>query len=91
MGNAAQAAGEYRIRHAVLFDAEVRLHNERFRAATGIGPRDRVLDIGCGTGQSTRDAARAASAGTALGVDLSAGLLELARRLSDQEGSLPLR
>ena len=59
MGNAAQAAGEYRIRHAVLFDAEVRLHNERFRAATGIGPRDRVLDIGCGTGQSTRDAAPA--------------------------------
>jgi SAM-dependent methyltransferase len=84
--NAEQAAGEHRIRHADLFDAEVRRHNERFRAAAGVGPRDRVLDIGCGTGQSTRDAARAAGAGSALGVDLSAQILKLARRLSDQEG-----
>ena len=84
--NAEQAAGEFRIRHADLCDAEVRLHDERFRAATGVGPRDRVLDIGCGTGQSTREAARAAGAGTVLGVDLSAGLLELARRLTDREG-----
>jgi len=84
--NSEQAAGEHRVRHADLFDAEVRLQNERFRAAAGVRPRDRVLDIGCGTGQSTRDAARAAATGSALGVDLSARVLERARRLSDDEG-----
>jgi ubiquinone/menaquinone biosynthesis C-methylase UbiE len=84
--NFEQAAGEHRIRYAALFDAEVRLHNERFHAAAGVRPGDRVLDIGCGTGQSTREAARAAVAGSALGVDLSAGALQLARRLSDDEG-----
>jgi SAM-dependent methyltransferase len=79
-------AGEHRIRHAGVFDAEAGLLNGRFRAAAGAGPRDRVLDIGCGTGQSTRDAARAAVAGSALGVDLSERMLEHARRLSAGEG-----
>ncbi|MQA10247.1 MAG: methyltransferase domain-containing protein [Pseudonocardiaceae bacterium] len=67
------------------YDAELRLHNEHFRVATGVRPRDRVLDIGCGAGLSTREAARAAVAGHALGVDLSARLLDRARRLSDDE------
>ncbi|MGY1495259.1 class I SAM-dependent methyltransferase [Streptomyces sp. QTS52] len=68
------------------YDAELRLHNELFRAAARVGPRDRVLDIGCGTGQSTREAARAAVNGSAVGVDLSAPMLERARRLSDDQG-----
>ncbi|MET7951022.1 class I SAM-dependent methyltransferase [Micromonospora sp. NPDC005324] len=68
------------------YDAELRLHNELFRAAAHVGSRDRVLDIGCGTGQSTREAARAAAAGSAVGVDLSAPMLERARQLSSDEG-----
>jgi SAM-dependent methyltransferase len=47
---------------------------------------EQVLDIGCGTGQTTRDAARRASAGGALGVDLSAEMIALARRLAAAEG-----
>ena len=68
------------------YDAELRLHNELFRAAARVGTRDRVLDIGCGTGLSTREAARAAVDGSAVGVDVSAPMLERARRLSAAEG-----
>jgi SAM-dependent methyltransferase len=68
------------------YDAELRLHNELFRAAARVGPHDHVLDIGCGTGQSTREAARAAIAGSVVGVDLSAPMLERARQLSADEG-----
>ncbi|WP_185755334.1 class I SAM-dependent methyltransferase [Micromonospora sp. A202] len=68
------------------YDAELRLHNELFRAAARVGSHDRVLDIGCGTGQSTRDAARAAVNGSATGVDISGPMLERARQLSDDEG-----
>jgi SAM-dependent methyltransferase len=68
------------------YDAELRLHNEHFRAAARVGSQDRVLDIGCGTGRSTREAARAAVTGSAVGVDLSAPMLEQARRLSDEQG-----
>lgn len=68
------------------YDAELRLYNEHFRSAARVGPGDRVLDIGCGTGQSTREAAIAAIAGSALGVDTSAPMLERARQLSDEQG-----
>jgi SAM-dependent methyltransferase len=78
--NVNQAAGAHRIAHAALLDEEVRPHNERFRVVAAVGPSDRVLDIGCGTGQSTREAARAAIDGQVLGVDISAGAIEVARR-----------
>ncbi len=45
-----------------------------------------MLDIGCGTGQTTRDAARLAASGTALGIDLSSRMLEVARSRAEQEG-----
>jgi len=44
-----------------------------------VGPADRVLDIGCGTGGSTRDLGRVASDGHVLGVDISAPMLAVAR------------
>ena len=68
------------------YDAELRLHNELFRAAARVGSRDRVLDIGCGTGQSTREAARAAVEGSVVGVDVSAPMLERARQLTAGQG-----
>ena len=64
----------------------IQLHNERFRAALGIRAADHVLDIGCGTGQTTREAALVASAGHALGVDIDAGMIARARELADREG-----
>jgi len=69
-----------------FYDFELRAYNERLRAATGVGARDHVLDIGCGAGQTTRDAARAAPDGHVLGVDVSERMLGRARELTAGEG-----
>jgi SAM-dependent methyltransferase len=70
----------------VDYDAELRLHNEALRNAYEIGPEDGVLDIGCGAGQTTRDAARLARDGWVLGVDVSKEMIERARSLAEAEG-----
>src|SRR6476660_6519766 len=49
------------------YDANFRSIWARFLETEPIAPADRVLDIGCGSGQSTRDAARLAREGSALG------------------------
>jgi SAM-dependent methyltransferase len=46
--------------------------------AAGAGPGSRVLDVGCGTGAGT--AAAAARGARATGIDLAAGMLDVARR-----------
>jgi SAM-dependent methyltransferase len=45
-----------------------------------------VLDIGCGSGQTTREVARMAHAGSALGVDISGPAIERARGLAAAQG-----
>lgn len=50
--------------------------------AAAISASDRVLDVGCGNGESTRVAARVAHAGSALGVDLSSRMVHRARELA---------
>ena len=57
-----------------------------FRQACDVQTRDRVLDVGCGTGQTTRAAALAAHDGSALGVDSSAPAVERARGFADAAG-----
>jgi SAM-dependent methyltransferase len=69
------------------YDTELRLHNDRLREAYHIRATDHVLDIGCGTGQTTREAARMASDGTALGIDIDSRTIERARELSESEGT----
>lgn len=71
---------------AQRFNDGVAAYRDTFFAAAGIGPADNVLDVGCGAGQTTRDAARLATAGSALGVDLSSEMLGVARRLAVEEG-----
>jgi SAM-dependent methyltransferase len=78
--------GAYWAAHADYFDRSVAEYHRRLFAAAAITETERVLDIGCGTGQTTRDAARAASAGSALGVDLSTTMLDVARRRTVAEG-----
>jgi len=74
------------MRHAAGYDAELRRHNEVLRQAVGVQLHDHVLDIGCGSGQTTRQAARTARAGSALGVDISATAITRARELARAEG-----
>ena len=74
------------MRHATSYDDELRRHNEVLRQAVGVQLHDHVLDIGCGAGQTTREAARTARAGSALGVDTSAPAIERARELTRAEG-----
>ncbi|WP_413752380.1 class I SAM-dependent methyltransferase [Streptomyces sp. R-74717] len=65
-------------------------HPERYNAmlaefdaplfdVAAIGSAERVLDIGCGSGLTTRMATRRAPQGRVTGVDISAPLLERAR------------
>jgi len=68
-----------------FYDAELRAHHEHLRAAYGISPGDDVVDIGCGTGLTTREAARAAAPGRVVGVDVSERMLERARQLTAAE------
>ncbi|MDH6565709.1 SAM-dependent methyltransferase [Streptomyces sp. SAI-117] len=68
------------------YDVELARHHERLLEALGVRPGDHVLDIGCGAGLTTRDAARAASPGTALGIDVSGPMLARARRKAGVEG-----
>lgn len=48
---------------------------------------ERVLDIGCGTGATTLAAAQRLDGGAAVGVDLSAPMIELARTRAARAGS----
>ncbi|GAA1289852.1 class I SAM-dependent methyltransferase [Pseudonocardia aurantiaca] len=78
--------GDFWTDNADMFDAGVARYLQPFLDTAAIEPRAHVLDVGCGAGQTTREAARLATAGSATGVDLSARLLDLARRRADQAG-----
>ena len=71
-------SGEYWADRADRFDEGVADYD--FVAAAGIQRGDRVLDVGCGSGATTR--AAAALGREAVGVDLSAPMLALARTRS---------
>ena len=78
--------GAFWTAQADRFDETLAGSYNPFLEAAAICEGDRVLDVGCGTGQTTRDCARVASAGSALGVDLSSEMLALARTIATAEG-----
>ena len=91
-GNAAQLRawngdeGRWWATHADVLERSTAGYDAALWHAAALTPTDRVLDVGCGTGSTTRAAARQASAGTVLGVDLSGPMLEVARRRAAAEG-----
>jgi SAM-dependent methyltransferase len=71
--------------HEARFDESLARYHPFLLDAANITTTDQVLDIGCGNGQTTRDAAGRAASGTALGVDLSSAMIELARRRAAEQ------
>lgn len=78
--------GDFWAGHEARFDEAVAAYHRRFLDAAAIAPGEQVLDIGCGNGQTTRDVARLAAPGGALGVDLSSRMIEQARRRATRQG-----
>ncbi len=61
-------------------------HRRLLLQAAAITPGERVLDVGCGNGASTREAARMAEPGEVVGIDLSTAMLSNAERRSAAAG-----
>jgi SAM-dependent methyltransferase len=73
--------------HASRYERGAAPFRDRLLAAAALAPGDRVLDVGCGAGRTTRDAARAvAPGGAVVGVDLSGSMLDLARKAAVADG-----
>jgi ubiquinone/menaquinone biosynthesis C-methylase UbiE len=91
--NAAQAdywnggAGQTWVEINRLLDMELRPLGAEAQGALGPKPGERVLDIGCGAGDTSLDLARAVGPqGSVLGVDISSLLLDLAARRAEAAG-----
>jgi SAM-dependent methyltransferase len=78
--------GAHWVEYQDHYDCMMQRLTPRLFAAAAISAGERVLDVGCGCGETTRLAARAASRGSVLGVDLSAPMLARAREVADSEG-----
>jgi SAM-dependent methyltransferase len=63
-------------------------HGEAAMAAHPPRPGDRVLDIGCGFGDTTRRLAELVGDGDAVGVDVAEPFIELARREAEEAGAV---
>jgi SAM-dependent methyltransferase len=72
--------GSYWAENADLYDRSLAGYHPALLAAANAGPGDRILDVGCGSGQVAIDLVRAAPGARALGVDLSIAQLDVARR-----------
>jgi SAM-dependent methyltransferase len=78
--------GDSWTRNEEHFNQTSRRHTARLFDHVALAADDVVLDVGCGCGATTREAARRASSGRALGVDLSGPMLERARERSRDAG-----
>ncbi|MDQ1697959.1 MAG: hypothetical protein QOJ03_3312 [Frankiaceae bacterium] len=79
--------GEHWAEHAERYERGATPYREALVTAAALHAGERVLDIGCGAGRTTREAARAvAPGGQALGVDLSSAMLQRARQRATEEG-----
>jgi SAM-dependent methyltransferase len=80
--------GEQWVAEAGRYDTMFQPFGEAVLAAAGLSPGERVADVGCGNGALTIDAARRVGPhGVALGIDICAPMLDLARRRATRAGA----
>ncbi len=81
--------GDEWVRHADAIDGMLSSVTEAALAALQLRPGERALDIGCGAGATTQQAADLVGAGgRVVGVDISRPMLELARRRAEGRNNI---
>ena len=79
--------GEHWSTHEEHYDATVHVYAQHLHDVAAVDGGEQVLDLGCGCGATTRDAARAARDGAAVGIDLSSPMLARARTPGGRGGA----
>lgn len=82
------AHGAYWAEHSATYNSSIARYQPALLAAIGAASGERMLDVGCGSGELAIDVVRGAPGVTALGVDLSSAQLEVARH---RAAGLPVR
>ena len=85
------AEGDHWTEHAERYESIGPGYWDALAHAVAFRVDDQVVDIGCGTGRSTRDTARITTSGEVLGVDLSRRMLERAEATARAEGLTNVR
>lgn len=83
--------GRFWAAHASAFEEVHAGYDAALFDVAAVEGADQVLDVGCGTGSTTRTAARLAQRGDATGVDLSADMTDVARYRAAAEGLTNIR
>jgi len=79
------------LRQAEGLERQLAPVSEVLLAAAGLAPGERVLDVGCGAGPTTREAAVAVGpTGVVTGLDVSAEMLEAAASVPAGAGAAPI-
>lgn len=73
-------AGRYDVLNTVLSAGSDERWRRRTAEAVVQGPRDRILDVACGSGKLAVAVHRRAPAGLVVGLDFSSGMLQVAKR-----------
>ena len=82
-----EAAGPKWVAFQKIIDAQIAPLGERAMDRAGIAPGERVIDVGCGCGDTTIALGRRVGpAGLVLGIDISAPMLERAAETARAAG-----
>jgi len=79
------ADGAHWAEHHTDYERLLGVFNDALFLAGQVGADDRCLDVGCGTGATTRALAARAVQGSVLGLDVSGPMLEIARAAANRE------